>query len=251
MSIGAVIVIAANAAGILGNQMGYLGVVLGGIGAGVLLLTLNFIIYITTDIPSWIAGIGMAMVYEALAVLYSNSVTQSGGTIVLLNDQWRIFAKPPYIYIIFILGFITAYLIYNRTQIGLNIRALGSGLKISMDMGINIKKTLFYVGVICGFFVGCSAFLYESYNARMTAKAGLTSLAMVFQPMAAFMMAQVLQTKINIIIGIPICSLLLYSIFNMLTIAGVPSGTWQEAVLGFIVILFGVIVQRNSTGVVK
>jgi ribose transport system permease protein len=251
MSVGAVIVIAANAAGILGTKMGYSGVILGGIGAGILLLTLNFIIYVTTNIPSWIAGIGMTMIYEAVAVLYSNSLIKNGGTMAQLSDRLRMLGKPPYIYIVFILGLVIAYLIYNRTQVGLNIRALGSGLKVSKDIGINIKKTLVCVGIICGFFVGCSAFLNESYNARMTAKTGLTSLAMIFQPMAALMLAQVLQTKINIIIGIPICSLLVYSIFNMLTIAGVPSGTWQEAVLGLIVILFGIIAQRKETGVVK
>lgn len=251
MSVGAVIVIAANAAGIFGTKMGYPGIILGGIGVGILLLTLNFVIYVTTNIPSWIAGIGMAMLYEAIAVLYSNNLTKSGGTLAQLSNQLRMLGKPPFIYIVFILGFIIAYLIYNRTQVGLNIRALGSGLKVSKDMGINIKTTLICVGIICGFFVGCSAFLNESYNARMTAKTGLTSLSMIFQPMAALMLAQVLQTRINIIIGIPICSLLVYSIFNMLTIAGVPSGTWQEAVLGFIVILFGIIAQRGETGVVK
>ena len=251
MSIGAVIVIAANAAGILGTKFGYPGVILGGIGAGVFFLTLNFAIYVTTNIPSWIAGIGMAMLYEAIAVLYSNRVTQSGGTLAQLGDETRLLGKPPVIYIVFAVGFIVAYLIYNRTQVGLNIRALGSGLKVSKDMGINIGKTLICVGIICGFFIGSSAFLNESYNARMTAKSGLTSLAMIFQPMAAFMLAQVLREKINIIIGIPICSLLVYSIFNMLTIAGVPSGTWQEAVLGFIVILFGIIAQRKEMGVVK
>ena len=251
MSVGAVIVIAANVAGILGTKMGYPGIILGGIGAGVLLLTLNFVIYVTTNIPSWIAGIGMAMIYEAVAVLYSNRLTQSGGTIAQLGNHLRMLGKPPFIYIVFIFGFIIAYLIYNRTQVGLNIRALGSGIKVSKDMGINTKATLISVGIICGFFVGCSAFLNESYNARMTAKTGLTSLSMIFQPMAALMLAQVLQAKINIIVGIPICSLLVYSIFNMLTIAGVPSGTWQEAVLGFIVILFGIIAQRKETGVVK
>ena len=68
---------------------------------------------------------------------------------------------------------------------------------------------------------------------------------------AALMLAQVMQSKINITIGIPICSILVYEIFNMLTIAGVPSGTWQEAVLGSIVIIFGVIAQRKVEGVVK
>ncbi len=251
MSVGGVIVIAANVSGILGNQMGYPGVILGGICAGILLMTLNFVIFVTTNIPSWIAGIGMAMLYETIAVLFSNSITQSGGSLPQLSNQMRLLGTSPYIYIIFVLGLVIAYLLYNRTQVGLNIRALGSGLDISKSIGINIMVTLICVGIICGFFVGCSAFLNESYNARMTAKTGLTSLSMIFQPMAALMLAQVLQTKINIIAGIPLCSLLVYSIFNMLTIAGLPSGTWQEAVLGFIVILFGIIAQRKETGIVR
>ncbi len=251
MSVGAVIVIAANAAGICGTAFGYPGVVLGGIGAGLLLVTFNFIIFVKTNIPSWIAGIGLAMLYEAVTVFYSNQRIRSGGTVAQLAENLRMLGKPPMIYVVFLLGVVAAYLLYNRTQVGMNIRALGSGIKVAADLGIDIRKTLLSVGLICGFFIGCAAFLYESYNARMTAKSGLTSLAMIFQPMAALMLAQVLQSRINLIIGIPICSLLVYGIFNMLTIAGVPSGTWQEAVLGFIVILFGVIAQRKETGVVK
>ncbi len=251
LSIGSVIVLAANMAGTLGTGFGYPGIVAGGVGTAVLLLTLNFFIYVKTNIPSWIAGIGMAMLYEAAAVFYSNYMIKRGGSVAQLGNELRGLGKPPVIYLIFALGFIIAYLIYNRTQVGLNIRSLGGGIKVSKAMGINTAKTLIQVGVICGFFVGCSAFLNESYNARMTAKSGLTSLAMIFQPMAALMLAQVLQSKINIIIGIPICSLLVYTIFNMLTILGVPSGTWQEAVLGLIVILFGILAQRKETGVVK
>lgn len=251
MSIGAVIVIAANVAGFGGMNFGYPGVIIGGIGAGILLLTFNFVIFVTTNIPSWIAGIGLAMVYEALAVFYSNLMIATGSTLPQLPDELRLLAKAPYIYIVFVIGLILAYIIYNRTQVGLNIRALGSGIKVSQNMGINIKKTLICVGIICGIFVGIAALLNESYNARLTAKSGLTSLAMIFQPMAAVMLAQVLQSKINIIIAVPICSLIVYTIFNMLTIAGVPTGTWQEAVLGAIVIIFGVIAQRNETGVVK
>ncbi len=251
MSIGAVIVIAANISGLLGMKVGYLGIIVGGIVSAMILITFNYFIFVTTNIPSWIAGIGLAMLYEALAVLYSNKVTGNGGTLPQLPDHLRMLAKAPMIYIVFIAGFIIAYIIYNRTQAGINIRALGSGIKVSQNMGINVKKTLISVGIICGFFVGVAALLNESYNARMTAKSGLTSLAMIFQPMAAVLLAQVLQSKINIIIAIPICSLIVYTIFNMLTIAGVPTGTWQEAVLGAIVIIFGVIAQRKETGVVK
>lgn len=252
MSIGAVIVLAANAAGTLGStKLGFAGIILGGILAGMVLMTINFFIFLYSKIPSWIAGIGMAMIYEAIAIFYSNYQLSRGSTIAQLESKMRMLGKPPWIYIIFVVGLVLAYIIYNRTEVGLNIRSLGNGIRLSESMGINTAKTILMVGILCGFFVGCSAFLNESYNARITAKTGLTSLSMIFQPMAAYMLASVLQSKMNIIIGIPICSLFVYGIFNMLTFLGVPSGTWQEAVLGMIVIVFGILAQRKETKVVK
>lgn len=251
MSLGAVIILAANAAGVCGNLWGYPGVVLGGVGVGMLLITLNFFLFITTKVPSWVAGIGLAMIYEAAGVFYSNARADQGLSVVELDGGLRQLAKFPLIYVIFFLGFALAYLLYNRTQVGINIRALGSGLDVARSMGISIGRTLMLVGVITGFFVGCAAFLTESYNARISAQTGLTSLSNIFQPMATLMLARVLQSRINLIVGIPICALCVYSIFNVLTILGIPSGTWQEAVLGAIVILFGVFAQRGEKGVVK
>lgn len=251
MSVGAVVVLAATMAGTLGNAIGVGGVILGGVLTGALLLLLNFTVFVYTKIPAWIAGIGMAMIYEAVAVFYSRGRMAQGLTVVELEVQNRTLAQPPYIYIVLALGFVAAYVIYNYTTIGIRIRSLGGNREVSKALGINITKTLLIVGLISGIFIGCGAFVQESYIARMTAKTGLTSLQLTFQPMAALFLAQVLQKKINIIIAIPICSFIVYAIFNMLTIAGVASGTWQEAILGLIVILFGIIAQRNVQGVVK
>ncbi len=251
MSIGAVIVLAANMAGDFGLRFGFPGIILGGILTGMALMTLNFLIFVYTKIPAWIAGIGMAMIYEAIGMFYSNSKVAAGETIPQLDGTMRLLGRPPFIYIIFVIGLILAYVIYNRTEIGLNIRSLGNGIKLSESMGINTAKTIIMVGIICGFFVGCSAFLNESFNARLSIKTGLTSLSMIFQPMAGYMLASVLSNKINLMVGVPICSLLVYTIFNVLTFLGVPSGTWQEAVLGIIVIVFGVIAQRHEKRVVK
>ena len=101
LSLGAVIVLAANAAGALGTHMGYAGIVFGGIATAMLLLTLNFVIYVKTNIPSWIAGIGMAMIYEAIAVFYSDYMTNRGGSVAQLSNELRMLGKPPYIYIVF------------------------------------------------------------------------------------------------------------------------------------------------------
>ena len=248
LSIGGVIVLAANISSTLGNYLGYGGVLLGGVGVAVLLLFLNFNIYVFSKIPSWIAGLGMAMIYEAAAVVYWKGIMSKG---VDLAEEYRGFGQVPWIFVVFLIGLILAYFLYNRTTIGLNIRAIGSNIEVANAVGIKTKQTLLAVGIISGIFIGCAAFINISYNVRITAKTGLTSLSLIFQPLAILLLAQVLQKKINLIVAIPISALIISVIFNMLTIAKIPSGTWQEAILGLCVIVFGLIAQRNFKGVVK
>ena len=190
----------------------------------------------------------MAMIYEATAVIYWKNIMSKG---VDLNSDYRALGQVPGIFIVFAVGLILAYFLYNRTTIGLNIRAIGSNWDVAKAIGIRGNITLLAVGLISGLFIGCAAFINISYNVRITAKTGLTSLSLIFQPLAVLLLAQVLQKKINLIIAIPICAFLISAIFNMLTIASIPSGTWQEAILGLCVIVFGIIAQRNSKGVVK
>jgi ribose transport system permease protein len=73
----------------------------------------------------------------------------------------------------------------------------------------------------------------------------------VFQPLAIVLLAQILQKRLNIIIAVPICAVIIFAVFNLLTILGVPSGTLQEAFLGAFLIVFGVVGQRGVKGVVK
>lgn len=252
MSLGAIVVLAANVCGFLGEtKMGYFGIIIGAVGISVALMAFNFFLFAKSKIPSWVASIGMVMIYEAIGIFYSNRQMSRGLTISQLSDPMRGLAKAPAIYIVFAIGFIFAYFIYNRTTIGLSVRSLGSGHKIAEAMGINVTKTILLTGIICGIFIGCSAFLNESYSARISVKTGLTSMTMVFQPIASLMLANVMSKKINIIIGVPICALIVYGIFNILTIVGVPSGTLQEAVLGLIVIVFAILAQRKQKKVVK
>jgi ribose transport system permease protein len=76
-------------------------------------------------------------------------------------------------------------------------------------------------------------------------------MSMIFYPLSVYLLAQILQKKMNIIVAVPICSLIVYAIFNELSLLGVPSGTLQEACLGAFLILFGIVGQKGFGGVVK
>jgi ribose transport system permease protein len=251
MSVGGVVVLAAFAANVFGNKFGYPGVIIPGLVVGTLLIFINFNIFAYTKIPSWIASISLAMIYEAFGFfLKTNSGTKLLVT-TALNRDYRALGQLPWSVILLAIGFVVAYVLYNRTTVGLNIRAIGGNMSVSGAMGVNVNRTLLWVGLISGLFIGFAAVVQISYSGILTVKTGLTSMSMIFQPLAIVLLAQILQKWINITIAIPICSFIIYSVFNLLTIMHVPSGTLQEAFLGAFLILFGILGKRNYKGVVK
>lgn len=251
LSLGAAIILAANVAGTFGNMAGYPGLVLGGLLTGVLLMTINFSVFHFTKIPSWIAGLGMTMIYEAIAFFYSQQRLSAGLRVVNLDNEYRGLGRIPLVYLVMAVGFVLAYFVYNRTTIGLNIRALGSNPTVARTMGIPMTKTILLSGVIAGIFVGMASFVKISFAGSVPAVSGLSSLSGTFQPLAAVLMAQAMSRHINITAGAVIGTVFIMAIFNILTLLGVPSGTWQETVLGLSVILFGIMANKKATGVVK
>ncbi len=251
LSIGGVVVLGSFAAGIFGNYFGYIGVILGGLVVGTLLIFVNFNIFAFTKIPSWIAGISLAMIYEAVAVFLKVGKATKPLIDTELSRDTRLLGQLPLSIILLGVGLIVVYFIYNRTTIGLNIRAIGGNAHVSKALGINVLRTLLWVGLIAGLLIGVASFIQESYAGRTTVKTGLTSIFVIFQPLAIVLLAQILQKRINIIIAIPLCAFIIYAVFNLLTLLGVPSGTLQETFLGLFLIVFGILGQRDVKGVVK
>ena len=250
MSIGAVIVLGSFAANYIGNAMGVPGVVLGGLVTGLILVFINFLIFTYTGIPSWIAGISLGLIYEAaaLAIKFSDNGALFTNA---LNKDYRLLGQLPWCVVILAVGLFVVYFLYNRTTIGLNIRSLGGNKEVSKALGINVNKTLLAVGLISGILIGIACFMQQSYAGQTTVKTGLTSINLIFQPLAIYLLAQIMQKKINIVIGVPICAFILYAVFNILTIMGVPSGTLQEACLGIFIVIFAIVGQRSVKGVIK
>ncbi len=251
MSIGGVVVLGSFAACIAGNSYGVAGVVLGGLLVGLLLIFFNFLIYTYSGIPSWIAGISLAMIYEAIAFLLKISKSTKALISTSLAKEYRVLGQLPWSLILLLVGMAAVYFLYNRTTVGLNIRSLGGNRDVAQKLGINVRRTLLSVGLITGVLIGVACFLQQSYAGQTTVKTGLTSINIIFQPLAIYLLAQIIQKRINIVICVPICAFILYSIFNLLTILGVPSGTLQEACLGGFIVIFGVIGSRGVKGVVK
>lgn len=251
LSMGGVLVLGSFAACACGNAWGYPGVVLGGLVAGTVLVCVNFAIFTVTRIPSWIASISLALIYEALSVLLRTNRVTKPLVDTELGRDFRALGQFPANLVILVLGLVVVYFVYNRTTIGLNVRAVGGNAAVSRALGINLAKTILAVGLIAGLLMGVACVVQESYNGKTFATSGLTSIQMIFKPLAIALLAQILQKRINIILAVPFCSILIYGVFNIMTFFGVPSGTLQDVFLGAFVILFGVIGQAGTREVVK
>ncbi|MGM9606955.1 MAG: ABC transporter permease [Oscillospiraceae bacterium] len=251
LSMGGVLVLGSFAACAFGNAFGYPGVVLGGLIAGTLLVCINFGIFTATRIPSWIASISLALVYEALSVFLRSAKLTKPYVDTELSRDLRALGQFPLNVIILIVGFVIVYFVYNRTTIGLNVRAVGGNANVSKALGINIARTILAVGLIAGLLMGVACIVQESYNGKTFAMSGLTSIQMIFKPLAIALLAQILQKRINIIVAVPFCSIIIYGVFNIMTFFGVPSGTLQDVFLGAFVVVFGIIGQAGTKEVVK
>lgn len=251
LSPGSVVILTATAAGLLGNSLGVVPMIIGSILVGVLCMTLNYTIYRVTKIPPWIAGLGMTMVYEAVGVFYASLVAQSGQKVVVMDNSIRYMGQQPGIYICWLVGILAAYVIFNHTSLGVNYRAAGNNEDVAGIMGIRVDKAMILGGIVAGAFFGFAGVVKESYAAFVNPMSGLASLSTVFQPMAATLLAMALANYINLILAIPVSTFLITLVFNVLTLFGVPSGTFQDTILGLIVIFFAILAQRKVKGVVK
>lgn len=251
LSPGAIVILTSTVAGILGSQFGIPAMIIGSVAAGMGCMLLNFTIYRVTKVPPWIAGLGMTMVYEAIVSYYASLRAAQGQKVVTLPTEARIFGMEPLIFVMLAAGFVIAYILYNHTSFGVNYRAVGDNESVAQIMGIHVDKTLILGGLVAGFFFGFAGFVKEGYAGFVNAPSGLSSLGTVFQPLAAVLLAMALSNFINVIIAVPISTFLIMLIFNVLTMLGVPSGTFQETLLCIIVICFAVLAQRKVKGVVK
>lgn len=250
LSVGANIILSANLGCLLATKynMGMAGLIIGAIVASVIMEQLTVRCTVTLGIPSWIAGLGMALIYEAILANYTSSNQIMG---IILDDKFKTLGNMPGIAIVFVVAFIIAYILFNRTKIGMNIRAVGANENVAASMGINKNKTIIIGALIGGIFIGAAALIQISYAGRIDSTTGLGSLNMIFQALACVLLSGSLESIFSMPVSILICSFFVMSIFNILTLFGVPSGTGQEIFLGVIMIVCGILSHLKYKGVVK
>ncbi len=169
------------AASILG---GNLAIRLGLGGIGVLVFALIFglvfggvvgLIFIWFRTPAMVLGIGMALIYECLAFVGSNST------------GLQLYAAPNvknlsnmYLCITVLLLILAMFLVLIKyTKFGYHMRAIGGSQKIAYNSGINIFRHAAGCYTLAGGAIACAGVFEAAYSGSMDAAMGLTSNSVV------------------------------------------------------------------------
>lgn len=252
LSVGANILLSANVGALLGEQLGlgYPGLVIGAVLCAVLAEQLCVQCSISLHIPAWISGLGSALILEAILAQWS-TVAASRSEKFPGVRAIRALGQMPGMLILLIIAFVAAYIIFNRTTLGINLQAMGGNSQVAQVMGIKAKKTLIGATVVGGIFVGLAAVNHISFAGKLDCSSGLNSLNIIFKSLAATLLADSIQNIVTKPVGILISGISVVALFNILTLFGVPSGTYQNIALGIVVILCGILSHLNDKGVVK
>lgn len=165
------------AASILGGNLA-ISLGLGGIGVLVFALVFGLVfggivglIFVWFRTPAMVLGIGMALIYECLAFVGSNS------------KGLQLYAAPNarnlsnmYLCITVLLMVLAIFLVLIKyTSFGYHMRAIGGSQKIAHSSGINIFKHAVGCYTLAGGAIACAGVFEAAYSGSMEAAMGLTS----------------------------------------------------------------------------
>lgn len=253
LSIGAQVILAANLGAVLVEDygLGYPGLIIGAVVGMMACEFLSASCSVFLGIPSWVAGLGSALVFEAIAYIYVNNRAKTAGAAVVYLEHARALGTFPTIFIIAIIVFVVAWFIFNRTKLGFNLRAIGGGGEVAEAMGINRTKTIMISAMVGAMIIAVGAITQVSYAGRFSTASGMGSLSSIFKSLAVILISGSFSRIFNDAVGCVIGAFIVAGLFNVLTLIGVPSGTGQDFCLGVVVIICGILSSLGYKGVQK
>lgn len=253
-SAAAILAMAATAAAILAQQfgLGYFGLFVGGIGLFIILQLISTWVRLKFQLTAWVCGFAMMIFYEGVGNFYTSYRSSISRPIETLSaDVCRDLPKMPWPIILVIVGILASYLILNKTTLGIEFRAVGSNPQVAGYMGIKAKKVAYLATVVGACFLGVAACYNISWSARINLTTGMGSMASIGKGLSTFLVSQAISRKLSSPFAIALAAFFLAVFFFTLTRLGVPSGTWQEFILGIFIVVFGAMAFAGNKEVVK
>ena len=208
------------------------------LGIGSLIGLGNGLVVSYLKVPSFIATLGMMLLVRGGALYYVGGAPQG-----YLTDNWRafgrnyienipLFGRVPNALIILIVIAVFSYIIFNRTNFGKQILAIGDNVRASQLSGVRVRLVRVITFIICSILAIIGGVMIGGYGGvNVTIGEGLEMQAIAAGVVGGVLLSGGKGSVPNAIFG----AFTLQAIVNLLNLLGLPK-PYTDAVQGLIII---------------
>jgi ribose transport system permease protein len=208
------------------------------LGAGVLIGLLNGLVVSYLKVPSFITTLGMMLLVRGYGLYYVGGAPQG-----YLTDNWRafgrnyfenvpVFERVPYALIIMIVIAIISIFLFNRTNFGKQILAIGDNVRASQLSGVRVRLVRILTFILCAVLAIIGGIMIGGYGGvNVTIGEGLEMQAIAACVVGGVLLGGGKGSVMNVIFG----AFTLQAIVNLLNMLGLPK-PYTDVVQGLIII---------------
>ena len=230
-SVGSVVLLSAIIGGNIAVRLnwGFAGLLIFCLLVAVLAGVVVGLVYYFLKIPTIITSIGMLLIYESIS-----SYAFEGQGIYLTG--WNLLGNTE-IVIIAIVAAATAYLIFYRSSIGYNVRAVGNNMNIAAQNGLNVYRVKAVAIAIAGLFAGLYAFISLGTSGVQKTVSSMGTMGTCFDAMMCVFVGMSITRRGNLVAGIFCGSLVMQLVKIALMAIGMPS-EYNSIFIAIFVLIF-------------
>ena len=230
-SVGSVVLLSAIIGGNIAVRLnwGFAGLLIFCLLVAVLAGVVVGLVYYFLKIPTIITSIGMLLIYESIS-----SYAFEGQGIYLTG--WNLLGNTE-IVIIAIVEAATAYLIFYRSSIGYNVRAVGNNMNIAAQNGLNVYRVKAVAIAIAGLFAGLYAFISLGTSGVQKTVSSMGTMGTCFDAMMCVFVGMSITRRGNLVAGIFCGSLVMQLVKLALMAIGIPS-EYNSIFIAIFVLIF-------------
>lgn len=207
-------------------------------GFGLAIGLVNGMVVSYLKVPSFITTLGMMLLVRGGALYYVGGAPQG-----YLTDNWRafgrnyienipLFGRVPYALIILIVLSIITYIMFNRTNYGKQIVAIGDNVRASQLSGVRVRLVRVITFIVCSLLAVAGGIMIGGYGGvNVTIGEGLEMNAIAACVVGGVLLGGGKGSVPNVIFG----AFTLQAIVNLLNLLGLPK-PYTDVVQGLIII---------------
>jgi len=171
LSVGSIVAIAALVAASLSSDLG-IWAIFPAMLVGTLAGLLNGLIFAKGKVPSFMVTLGTLVAYRGVVLYFTRGAPVEITNVVFLRTYSGRTADIPNAAIIALLVAIIAFIIFNYTVFGREVRAVGGGERVAVLTGIKVDRVKILVFTLSGLLCGLAGLLQSARVYAATAQLG-------------------------------------------------------------------------------